>query len=96
MVDKNKFGQKRLCENCSTKWYDLNKKSPLTCPHCKSEVTIEENFIYAQPAQVAQPSKPEVKDEFEGIENTDNNDDDSDDGVISLDDASLEEEEQKD
>jgi len=96
MVDKNKFGQKRLCENCSTKWYDLNKKSPLTCPHCKSEVTIEENFIYAQPAQVAQPSKPEVKDEFEGIENTDNTDDANDDGVISLDDASLEEEEQKD
>ena len=95
MADK-KFGTKRFCSNCETKFYDLNKKSPLTCPHCKSEMTIEEDFVYAQPAQVAQPSKPEVKDEFDGIENTDNNEDDNDDGVISLDDASLEEEEQKD
>jgi hypothetical protein len=95
MADK-KFGTKRFCSNCETKFYDLNKKSPLTCPHCKSEMTIEEDFVYAQPVQVTQPSKPEVKDEFEGIENTDNNNDDNDDGVISLDDASLEEEEQKD
>ena len=60
MADK-KFGTKRFCSNCETKFYDLNKKSPLTCPHCKSEMTIEEDFVYAQPAQVAQPSKPEAE-----------------------------------
>ena len=95
MADK-KFGRKRVCPHCEKKFYDLNKKSPLTCPCGEKEIAFEEDFVYAQPAQVAQPSKPEVKDEFEGIENTDNNDDDNDDDVISLDDASLEEEEQKD
>jgi len=93
MAEK-KYGIKRVCSNCETKFYDLNKKSPLTCPHCKSEMNIEEDFAYAQSsAQVAQAEKPEVKDEFEGIDNTDDNNDDDD--VISLDDASIEEEEQK-
>jgi len=94
MADQ-KFGIKRLCSNCETKFYDLNKKSPLKCPHCGSEMNIEEDFIYTHPtAQVTQAQKLEAKDEFDSIDNADNTDD-NDDDVISLDDTSIEEE-QKD
>jgi len=93
MAEK-KYGIKRVCSNCETKFYDFNKKSHLTCPHCKSEMNIEEDFVYAQPsAQIMQARKSEVKDEFHGIDNTDDTDDnDNDAEMISLDDASIEEE----
>ena len=47
MADK-KFGQKRICTNCETKFYDLNKKSPFNCPHCKTEITIEDDILGIQ------------------------------------------------
>jgi hypothetical protein len=50
MADK-KFGKKRVCGNCEIKFYDLNKESPLTCPQCKSEVLIEDNFSNVQVSQ---------------------------------------------
>jgi len=94
MADK-KFGRKRVCPHCEKKFYDLNKKSPLTCPCGEKEIAFEEDFVYAQLAQVAQAQKPEVKDEFADIENADNASEDEDEEVISLDDASIEEEEAK-
>ena len=41
---------------------------------------------------IQQPSKSEPKDEFADIENAENTNDEGDEGVISLDDAALEEE----
>ena len=91
MADK-KFGKKRVCGNCEIKFYDLNKESPLTCPQCKSEVLIEDNFSNVQASQAAQhKSKPEPKDEFAEIENNDDGADEED-NIISLDDAEIEEE----
>ncbi len=37
---KEKFGKKRLCPNCTTKFYDMLKEPPLRCPHCNEEVEI--------------------------------------------------------
>ncbi|MCI5053589.1 MAG: TIGR02300 family protein [Pelagibacteraceae bacterium] len=92
MADK-KFGQKRVCSNCEVKFYDLNKKSPLICPHCKHEILIEEELLFSESInQAKQQNKNEIKDEFSELENTDNTDNDE---VISLDDAVMEEEEQE-
>ena len=95
MADK-KFGQKRVCTNCEIKFYDLNKKSPLSCPHCNSEITIEDELPFGQSPQIIQqPNKSNVKDEFADIENTESSSEDEDGDVISLDDAAIEEEEAK-
>ena len=95
MADK-KFGQKRVCTNCEVKFYDLNKKSPLSCPHCNSEITIEDELSFGQSSQInQQQNKSNVKDEFADIENTDSSSEDEDGDVISLDDAAIEEEETK-
>jgi len=97
MADK-KFGQKRVCSNCEVKFYDLNKKSPLSCPHCNSEIIVEDELSYLQNTpNIQQSNKSNVKDEFADIENTDNisEDEDEDEEVISLDDAAIEEEETK-
>ena len=91
MADK-KFGQKRVCPHCEKKFYDLNKKSPFKCFFCGKEIVIEEDPSVMQTTQpIQQPRKTEPKDEFADIENADNATTD-DDGVISLDDAALEEE----
>lgn len=95
MADK-KFGQKRVCTNCEVKFYDLNKKSPLSCPHCNSEIVIEDELSFGQSPQInQQQNKSNVKDEFADIENSDNSSEDEDGDVISLDDAAIEEEEAK-
>jgi len=95
MADK-KFGQKRVCTNCEVKFYDLNKKSPLSCPHCNSEIVIEDELSFGQSLQInQQQNKSNVKDEFADIENTDSSSEDEDGDVISLDDAAIEEEEAK-
>jgi len=93
MADK-KFGKKRVCKICQVKFYDLNKKSPLSCPQCNSEIVIEEELSFGQSSQInQQQNRSNVKDEFADIENTDSSTDDED--VISLDDAAIEEEETK-
>ena len=95
MADK-KFGQKRVCTNCEVKFYDLNKKSPLSCPHCNSQIVIEDELSFGQSPQInQQQNKSNVKDEFADIENTDSSSEDEDGDVISLDDAAIEEEEAK-
>ena len=95
MADK-KFGQKRVCTNCEVKFYDLNKKSPLSCPHCNSEIVIEDELTFGQSPQInQQQNKSNVKEELADIENTDSSSEDEDGDVISLDDAAIEEEEAK-
>lgn len=93
MADK-KFGLKRICSNCELKFYDLNKKSPLICPQCKTEIVIEDELSFINNNQMGQVEKnTEVKDEFLDLENADEQSDEDD--VISLDDAAVEEENQK-
>ena len=90
MADK-KFGQKRVCPHCEKKFYDLNKKFPLTCPCGEKEIVIDDELLYGQSPQInQQQSKSNVKEEFADIDNTDSSSEDSDDDVISLDDPSME------
>ena len=84
-----KFGVKRICPHCEKKFYDLNKKSPYSCPCGEKEIVVEEDPMFAS-SPIPQQTKQEPKDEFEGIENSDNSD--SEDDIISLDEAAIEEE----
>jgi uncharacterized protein (TIGR02300 family) len=88
MADK-KFGQKRVCTNCDVKFYDLNKKSPFKCPHCGSEILIEDNNIIHN--EIVMKQQQNKKDEFSDLEHSDNvtNEDEE---VISIDEVALEEE----
>ena len=97
MADK-KFGQNRVCKNCEVKFYDLNKKFPLSCPHCDKEVVIEEELFYTQNSQSSQivnkTTSTSSTNEFSDLDNGEVNTNDNDDEIISLDDAVIEEEEQ--
>jgi uncharacterized protein (TIGR02300 family) len=39
-MPKEEWGVKRLCPNCSTRFYDL-QKDPMTCPLCGHEFDLE-------------------------------------------------------
>ena len=91
MADK-KFGQKRVCTKCEVKFYDLNKKSPFNCPHCNSEIVINDEQYHFQSSQVSHQQKQfEEKNEFSDLQEQDEVVEVSED-VISLSDAEVEEE----
>ena len=39
-MPKEEWGVKRLCPNCSTRFYDL-QKDPMTCPLCGHQFDLE-------------------------------------------------------
>lgn len=39
-MPKEEWGTKRLCPQCSTRFYDL-QNDPMTCPSCGAEFTLE-------------------------------------------------------
>ena len=38
-MNKEKLGNKHICSNCGTKFFDLKKEVP-TCPNCGTEIVI--------------------------------------------------------
>ena len=45
-MPKAEWGKKIVCSSCEIRFYDLNRKYPLTCPSCASnidEVTVIDN-----------------------------------------------------
>ena len=56
-MTKPELGTKRMCTNCSAKYYDLNK-TPITCPKCGAPfeaVATTTNTRFGQRAVVSQP-----------------------------------------
>jgi uncharacterized protein (TIGR02300 family) len=51
-VAKPELGTKRLCSNCSTKFYDLNK-SPIVCPKCQTIMELSAVAARGRPEPVA-------------------------------------------
>ena len=43
-MPKVEWGKKIICPSCEIKFYDLNRKYPLTCPSCGSNVE-ESNIV---------------------------------------------------
>jgi len=54
-VAKPELGIKRLCGNCSTKFYDLNK-TPIVCPKCHT--ALELAIPRSRPEPVVAPRPP--------------------------------------
>eukprot|EP01037_Dinobryon_pediforme_P036053 gene36053-42798_t len=72
-VAKPELGTKRLCPNCSTKYYDLNK-DPILCPKCGTPFTIAALALRAKAAPVAEEEEEEVEalpDDFVSLEEAD-------------------------
>jgi uncharacterized protein (TIGR02300 family) len=61
IVAKAELGTKRLCVNCSAKFYDLNK-DPIVCPKCHTVLQLAAVATRARPeaARAAQAVEEEV------------------------------------
>jgi uncharacterized protein (TIGR02300 family) len=78
-VAKPELGTKRLCGNCSAKFYDLNK-SPIVCPKCNTVMEVTALAARTRPeavapraaAPVAEEVAPETQEaEFVSLEEAD-------------------------
>ncbi len=56
-VSKLKWGVKRLCQSCGTKYYDL-KRAPITCPSCGAEADRESPLKSRRARSTATAPKP--------------------------------------
>ena len=48
---KPEWGKKIVCPECSTKFYDLNKKYPVECPGCGVFIALNEMLQYESDAK---------------------------------------------
>ena len=61
-MTKPELGTKRLCANCSARYYDLNK-TPITCPKCGAPFEVVATTTRSRFRQQAVVSQPEVEPE---------------------------------
>jgi len=50
-MPKAEWGKKIVCPECSTKFYDLNKKYPVECPGCGVFIALNEMLQYGSDAK---------------------------------------------
>ena len=50
-MSKAEWGKKVLCSECETKFYDLNRKYPLSCPNCDFIIKIEASTVVSSSAK---------------------------------------------
>ena len=50
-MPKPQWGKKIVCPECSTKFYDLNKKYPVECPGCGVFIALNEMLQYESDAK---------------------------------------------
>ena len=62
-MNKEKWGIKRVCLSCGTRFYDFNKPVIL-CPHCNAEFDPE----YLQRRRSKTSQEKEIDDEIESVE----------------------------
>ncbi len=43
-MEKSFRGQKRVCSNCNTKFFDFNKEK-IICPNCKTEKKYKKKLL---------------------------------------------------
>lgn len=80
-----KKGQKRICENCSTKFYDF-LKNPIICPVCKNEhkpENINDQF-HSSNQTVYNNKENKLNKEVDDLSDQENIEENNDDEVISL------------
>ena len=96
-MPKEEWGVKRVCPNCSTRFYDL-QNDPMTCPACAHEFTLESltgNKSRTMRADKADAQNKEAT-ESEEEDLVLDDDDDGDDADVDLGDDVLDEDEDDD
>jgi uncharacterized protein (TIGR02300 family) len=85
-MPKDEWGVKRVCPNCSTRFYDL-QNDPMTCPACAHEFTLES--LTGNKSRTMKADKPDAQNkENEEVLVDDEDvilDDDDDDGDDDVD-----------
>jgi hypothetical protein len=83
MLDKSKLGQRYVCHECGTKYYDLNRPEP-RCPECSADPTAaaprEIVSLLARSnrkAPAPKEAEPEVEESEDGSEDDPESSDDS-------------------
>ena len=98
-MPKPEWGKKIVCPECSSKFYDLNKKYPVECPGCGVFIALNEMLQYGSDAKKVHEDNLDAEeignlvgdDATESMSDVDILDDESDnindDETISLNDA---------
>ena len=89
-MSKPEWGKKIVCPECSSKFYDLNKKYPVECTGCGVFIALNEMLQYGSDAKkVHEDDLAEVEtgnlvgdDATESLSDTDTLDDDSSENLI--------------
>ncbi|MEM9432891.1 MAG: TIGR02300 family protein [Pseudomonadota bacterium] len=97
-MPKEEWGVKRVCPNCSTRFYDL-QNDPMTCPACAHEFTLES--LTGNKSRTMQADKPDAQNKDNIVEGEEedvvlDDDDADDDADVDIDDDLLEEDEDDD
>ncbi len=100
-MPKEEWGVKRLCPNCGTRFYDL-QRDPMTCPACGSEFDLESFTASKGKSPRAEKSKTPAKEAAVLDSDVDDSDDvvldDEDDDAaadVEIDDELLEDDEEE-
>lgn len=89
ILAKPEWGIKHECPNCSVRFYDLTKPSPLTCPSCGYEFATD----VLHRVRKTKTTKDDSDDDAEGIEEDDIDDVEANDIVDDSDDLLLHDDE---
>ena len=85
-----KWGKKRICLACNTKYYDFNK-SPIICPSCGTEFDPDTNLKSTKAKSLLTKVVPENNQNMsEEISNIDDEETDTNEEVVTDDDPLLE------
>lgn len=80
-------GLKRICMNCGTRFYDMNKR-PIICPSCAMEYNPEAKVkTRRSKVDIAAEEDAKVKSKLAAETTSEDMADENDDDIISLDDA---------
>ena len=96
-MPKEEWGTKRLCPQCNTRFYDL-QRDPMSCPACNASFTVESlqsgrsRSLISEKASASDKDQIDVVDDADLDDDTDGGDldddlldDDADDEDVSLD-----------
>ncbi len=95
-MPKEEWGVKRVCPNCSTRFYDL-QNDPMTCPACGHEFSLES--LTGNKSRTMTADKPDAQNKDNDVSDDSDDvvlDDDDDDAEVDLGDDVLEEDDDDD
>lgn len=92
-MPKEEWGTKRLCPQCATRFYDLNR-DPMVCPECGHETSLESLNAGRSRSFVSDKDDRSGKDQRDDV--LDDDDLDDDDADADLDDDLLDDDDDDD